>query len=181
MLDDIDGVPEVTMVRVLIVLAIAIPILIEVVTFGGLIGHYVGGGEDPAATETPTPEVEGAGAGATILADTAATERIESTSLITGDDSWQFIITIDVTEPAKPYELRLNNVTTREGTTVEGSGATTGQLAAGTSGTVTGTWLLPAGQQPDTLSVTVVTTPEGGTEQAREYTVSIGKVPVSSG
>lgn len=181
MLDDTDGLPQVTLVRALIVLAIAIPILIEVVTFGGLIGHYVGGGEDPAATETPTPEVDGAGAGSTILAETAASERIESTSLITGDDSWQFILTIGVEEPARSYELRLNNVTTREGTTVEGSGATTGRLAAGESGTVTGTWLLPAGHTPDTLSVTVLTTSEGGTEQAREYTVSIGKVPVSSG
>ncbi len=182
MLDDLEGPPQVTMVRVLIVLAIAIPILIEVVTFGGLIGHYLGGGDDPAAaTETPTPEREGAGVGATILNETAATERIDSASLITGEDSWQFILTVGVDGPGEPYELRLNSVTTREGTTVEGSGATTGRLAADQSGTVTGTWLLPPGEHPETLAVTVVTTPDGGTEQAREYTVTVGNVPVSSG
>ena len=44
MLEDVDP-PEVSMVRVLLVLAIGLPIAIEVVTFGGLISHYVGGGE----------------------------------------------------------------------------------------------------------------------------------------
>jgi hypothetical protein len=181
MFEDIEGPPQVTMVRVLLVLAIAIPILIEVITFGGLLGHYLGGGGDPAATGTPTPGDDGAGAGATILPETAATERVESASLITGEDNWQFIFTVAVEGPAEPYELRLRAVRTREGTTVAGSGATTGGVPAGGSGTVTGTWLLPPGEHPESLSVEVVTTPEGGTEEVREYTVTIGNVPVSSG
>ncbi|MDS0280903.1 hypothetical protein [Haloarcula onubensis] len=177
MFEDVDP-PEVSMVRVLLVLAIGLPIAIEVVTFGGLVGHYVGGGQG-AATPTATPEVDGAAVGDEILPETTATERVTEATVVAREDSWRFVLTVNVTDAADGYELRLDSVTTRDGRTVDGSGATTGALSPGQSGAVTGTWRLPAGQRPDTLRATVVTTPANGTASARGYTVEIGDVPVS--
>jgi hypothetical protein len=182
MLDDLEGPPQVSMVRVLLILAIGIPIIIEVVTFGGLIGHYMGGGgADPAAaTATETPAATGATAGDEILDATAPNERITAASVTTGDDSWQFTLTVNVTGVGDRYELRLGAVTTDGGNSVEGSGSSTGTLAAGESGTVTGTWALPSGERPASVSVTAVTTPDDGTATATDYTVAIGDVPVSN-
>ena len=176
MLDDLD-LPEVSMVRVLLVLAIGIPIAIEVATFGGFVGHYLGGGGDAATT--PTPEAVGATAGDEILSGTAPTERIVAASVTPGEDSWQFVLTVEVTAVGSAYELGVGDATTLTGDTVDGSGATTGVIPAGETGTVTGTWSLPTGQRPDTVTVTAVTTPANGTASATEHTVDIGEVPVS--
>lgn len=175
MLDDVEGPEQTTLVRVLIVLAIGIPVLIEVVTFGGLVGHYVAGGGGDGAAATPTRTAEGAGEGDEILPGTEATERLAEASVVTGDDGWRVRLTVAVSEVPGPYELRLGAVTTREGRTVAGDGATTGELAAGESGSVTGTWLLPQGQRPRSVTVTVVA--DGDSEP---YTVELGDVPVSN-
>jgi len=176
MLEDVDP-PEVSMVRVLIVLAIAIPIAIEVVTFGGLIGHYLGGGgPGPAATPTSTAEAGGPTVGDEILTTTAATERLDAATLTETDNGTRFVLTVTVTDPPGDYELRLGAVTTRAGRTVEGSGATTGRLDAGEDGLVTGTWELPDGDRPDTLTVTVVSAPGNDTPTPHEYTVELGEL-----
>ena len=181
MLDDIELPGEPSMVRVLLALAIGLPILIEVVTFGGLIGHYVGGAADGGGGSTPTAGAEGATAGDEILAETAAVERVEDASVVTGDDGWRFTLSVAVENTGNStYELRLGAATTRPGRTVEGSDATTGALPPGETGSVTGSWTLPKGQRPASVAVTVLTTPEDGTPSARQYTVAIGDVPVSS-
>jgi len=172
MLEDVDP-PEVSTVRVLIVLAIAIPIVIEVVTFGGLIAHYLDGGGDGAAA-TPTPEMAGSTTGDEILTETAATERIDAATVTEADNATRFVLTVRVTDPLDGYELRLGTVTTRAGRTVAGSGATTGTLDAGEDGLVTGTWKLPDGDEPDTLTVTVVSAPGNDTPTPREYTIDFG-------
>lgn len=165
------------MVRVLVVLAIAIPIAIELVTFGGLVGHYLDGGGEAAAA-TPTPDTAGATVGDEILPATAATERIDGATVTDGDDATQVVLTVTVTDPPGDYELRFGAVTTRSGRTVEGAGATTGALAAGEDGLVTGTWQLPEGDRPATLAVTVVSAPGNDTPTPREYTVEFGDLSV---
>ncbi|WP_277540130.1 hypothetical protein [Haloarcula laminariae] len=173
MLEDAD--PDVSMVRVLIVLAIAVPIVIEVVTFGGLIGHYAtGGGPGAAATPTPAPETGGATVGDEILSGTPATERVDEATLTDDDNATQFVLTVTVTDPVDGYELRLGAVTTSGGRTVEGSGATTGTLDTGEDGLVTGVWKLPPGDRPDTLSVTVISAPGNDTPTPRAFTVDLG-------
>jgi len=179
MLEDVDP-PEVSMVRVLLVLAIGLPIAIEVVTFGGFIGHYVGGGDGGvAATPTSTPGVDDATVGDEILPETAATERLEGATVSDGDNTTQFVLTVTVADPPGDYELRFGAVTTRAGRTVGGSGATTGSLDAGEDGLVTGTWQLPRGDRPATLSVTVTSAPGNDTPTPREYTVEFGELDPS--
>jgi hypothetical protein len=161
------------MVRILLVAAIVIPICIEIVTFGGLIGHYIGGGsgETGTPTETPTAEIDGAVAGDVILSETPPTERIDRATVITGDDTWQFRMTVTVANVSQPYELRLGNVTTRSGTGVAGHGATTGVIEPGTAESVTGVWLLAPGERPDSLTVLTNET---------THSVSLGSIPLSN-
>ncbi|MDS0260630.1 hypothetical protein NDI56_14585 [Haloarcula sp. S1CR25-12] len=174
MLEDLDP-PEVSMVRVILVLAIAVPIAIEVVTFGGLVGHYFGGDDADTATPvaTPTPETAGATVGDEILPETAATERLDAATLSEDDGETRLVLTVTVTDPPDGYVLRLGAVTTRAGRTVEDAGATTGTLDAGENGLATGTWGLPSGDRPDAVAVTVTSAPNG-TPTTREYTVDLG-------
>ncbi|WP_254273481.1 hypothetical protein [Haloarcula marina] len=180
MLDDVEGPQKTRLVRLLIVLAIGIPILIEVITFGGLIGHYVAGsGGGGGAAGTPTPAIAGASTGDEILEQTPAVERIDDATVVVAEDGWEFSLTVAVNNTGQgPYELRLGPVTTRAGETVAGSGPTTGELAAGDTGSVTGRWLLPKGQRPDAVAVTVVT--GDGEPTTSEYTVELGDIPVSA-
>ncbi|WP_276270792.1 hypothetical protein [Haloarcula litorea] len=178
MFDD-EGPDEGDLVRVLVVLAIAIPIVIEVFTFGSLLSHYVvGGGDGGAATETPA--VDGATEGEEILAATAPVERIERASVVTGDEGWTFTLRVAVENTGdEAYELRLGVATTRAGRTVAGPDATTGSLAPGATGSVTGSWLLPQGQRPASVTVTTVRG-EGAAATTETHDVPIGDVPVSS-
>ena len=166
------------MIRVLLILAIAVPILIEVVTFGGLIGHYVGvGGGDPSGAATATPTETSEDTGSAVLPETPQTERIERARLLNASDGRQLIVTLSVQNQDRTgYELRLDNVTTGAGTTVDGSGSTTGTVDGVETGTVTGSWLLPAGERPETMTVTAVTDPEGSTPNERTYTVPLDEV-----
>ncbi|MFC7078684.1 hypothetical protein [Haloarcula halophila] len=183
MLDDIDGPEQTTLVRTLIVLAIAIPVLIEVVTFGSLVSHSLlgSGGDGATATATtPTVEMEGAGVGDDILTGTPAVERIDRAAVVTGEDGWRFLLTVSVSNPTdQPYELRLRAVQTRDGATVPGS-ATTGTVPAGGNGTVTGAWVLPKGHQPDAVRATAVTRNDTGTRTTND-TVDLGSIQVSNG
>lgn len=181
MFEDVDGPKQKTLIRLLILIGIGLPILIEVATFGSLLSHhFVGGAGDGGAAATPTPEIEGAGVGDEILAETNQTERIERASVVTADDGWRFTLTVNVTNTGRtPTEVRLGAVTTRGGATVDGS-ATTGRVSPGSSVSVTGGWLLPAGERPDTVAVTVVSYPSDGTATIEQYTVRLGDIPVSN-
>ena len=169
------------MVKTLLILAIAIPILIEVITFGGLIGHYVGGGgsggPSGGGTAAPTATATAEDSGLSVLPQTTQTERIERARLLNASDGRQLVVTLSVrNQDRSGYELRLDNVTTVAGTTVEGTGSTTGTVDGVETGTVTGSWLLPPGEEPASLTVTAVTDPEGSTPNERTYTIPLDEV-----
>jgi len=169
MFDEIDEPTGKRWIKILVAIGIGIPILIEVVTFGSMMTHSVGpatGGA--AATDAPAGAVEGDA----ILPGTAATERITGASVVTRNDGWRFRLTVAVNNTGSDgYALSLGPVTTRAGKTVTGH-VNTGRLASGEHRTVSGAWLLPKGQRPDSLRVTV------GENDTR--TVRLGDVPVTS-
>ncbi|MFB6309474.1 MAG: hypothetical protein ABEH35_09100 [Haloarculaceae archaeon] len=174
--DGDDGISRRTLVRLLILIGVGIPILVEAVTFAGLVTHSLGGGGADAATPTPDRPA-GAGVGDEILEATTPTETIEDAAVRPGEDRWQFVLTVAVDNVGdSAYELRLRSVTTTGGDTVSGGG-TTGRIAGGGNGTVTGVWSLPAGERPTRLSVTAVTY-EDGTAETTDYTVRLASVPV---
>ncbi|MFC7250149.1 hypothetical protein ACFQJ5_09900 [Halomicroarcula sp. GCM10025324] len=183
MFDDVSGPDQTTLIRVLIVVGIGLPIVIEVATFGGMLSHYVaGGGGDAgtAAAKTPTPEVAGADIDDEILAEADPTVHIERASVLAADESWQFVLTLNVTNAGEQSSaVQVGAVTAHNGATVAGAG-TTGELGPSESGRVTGSWSLPLGERPDTVEITVVTETADGASDETAYTVALGDIPVSN-
>lgn len=181
MFDDVDGPEQKTLLRLLIIVGIGLPILIEVVTFGSMMGHHlVGDTGGEAVPETPTAEQAGASVGDPILESSEVSVRIEAASVVTADEGWRFTLTVNVTNTGPdPAAVRFDSVTTRSGETIAGA-ASTGQLPAEETDDVTKSWLLPPGERPATVSVTVLRYPDGESAQSTQYTVALGDIPVSN-
>lgn len=164
-----DGGPN-WWLRLVIVLAVAIPLVVEGGTLLGMVGVQFG----PEPTETPTPTDEGVGLGDELLDETEPSEEITDAVL---DAEGRFTLTVRVVNTgASPYELRLGNVTTGAGTIVPGD-ASTGTLAPGQETAVAGRWVLPIGERPATIQVVaLVTRADGSTERLTE-TVELAPVP----
>ncbi|MFB6074415.1 MAG: hypothetical protein ABEJ89_05335 [Haloarculaceae archaeon] len=167
--DEDGGIDRRRLVRWLIVLGIGLPILVEGITFLGLMSHSVSDGGAATATPTPAP---GVGVGDDLLADTAVTEHVDSARVVVRDDGWEFVLTVTVENTGdSPYELRLERATSGEGTTLD-SAATTGRIAPGATGNVTAAWTFPASERPETVTVTVV-------RDGDEHTETVQLAPVS--
>jgi hypothetical protein len=160
-----------TLIRLLVVLGIGIPLLVEGFTFFGLLeAQLLGGGGDA----TPTPTVDGVTQGEEVLRATAPTDTL-STASLAGNGQPVLTLTVQVDNTANAsYELRLTGVTTRDGETVGGS-ASTGVLAPGESGFATGQWTLPAGARPGSVSVVATTVRDGETARI-ERSVTLGRL-----
>lgn len=148
-----------TLVRLLIALAVGIPLAVEGATFLGLLNQEFGGGngaDDGAATGTGTPAGRRVGVGDELLPATSPVERVTDMTLRATGGRWQFELTVEVRNDLDTaYEFRLGAVTTGDGRTVEG-GASTGTMASGETATVTGRWDLPEGEAPERVAVSGV-------------------------
>lgn len=159
-----------TLVRLLIVLAIGIPIVLEAATFAGLLdSRLLGGGtpgaETPTATETDAPPADAVGIGDELLPATPQQETVTAADVERTAGAREFVLSVAVENDAESsYELRLDALTTDRGTTVSGGGRT-GQLAPGENETLTGRWELPSGEDPDAvIAVASLTSPGGDRE-----------------
>ncbi|MFB6295330.1 MAG: hypothetical protein ABEH66_00600 [Halobacteriales archaeon] len=144
-----------TLIRLLVGIGIGIPLLIEGVTFLGLLEAQLLGGGGPQATPTGTPPDDGVAVDGELLPETAPADTLSTASIAAeGDRTLTLTAFVENTGNAS-YELRLGAVRTRGGTQVGGS-ATTGPIQPGESGTVTEQWDLPEGAMPGNVSVTAV-------------------------
>jgi hypothetical protein len=155
-------------IRLLVGTAIGIPILIEARTFLGLLDQHFGdGGATDTETEPDTPTERRVGTGDELLPATPAREILRGAAVQAEGDRWTFEVAVDVENTTEtPYEVRLGDVRTDAGTTVSG-GASSGRVAPGGEGSVTGTWAVPAGEQPTHLTVSGITHGET-TDRVRE-------------
>jgi len=69
-----DGIDRRTLVRLLIVVTIGVPILVEATTFLGLVSHSLG--DEGGDTSSPTPPQDATGVGDDLLAETPRDERV---------------------------------------------------------------------------------------------------------
>jgi hypothetical protein len=153
-----------TLVRVLVALAILVPLVIEGFTLLGLIGLNIGGnGDSPSQDATPTPDL--VGVGGELLPETAATETLQTASIASTGDDWRLTLSVSVQNTDNgTYSVRLASVQTDDGNTIQtATDETEIELAPGESGTVTGQWSLPEGTRPSTVTVVTVRTPANGT------------------
>jgi hypothetical protein len=158
-----------TLIRLLVVFGIGIPLLIEGVTFFGLLeAHLLGG----SGGSTPTPSVDGATQGEKILAETPPTETLSTASFSGEDRTLALAVRVNNTGENQ-YELRLGPVTTDGGETVGGTVSTDG-VQPGETAFATGQWTLPAGARPVSVAVTTITV-ENGEQQRTERSVALGR------
>jgi hypothetical protein len=150
-----------TLIRLLVVFGIGIPLLIEGVTFFGLLEAQLLGGDGGS---TPTPSVDGVTEGEEILPETAPTETLSTVSF-SGDGERTLVLTVRVNNTANdPYELRLGSVTTDDGETVAGN-VSTGEIQPGDMTFATAQWTLQSGAQPTSVTVVTITTKNGARQQ----------------
>jgi len=153
------------LIRWIAVLAFAVPVIIEVFTFGDLIGNTLfpggdgGDGDGPTTvsstdTGTATPDTDAVGVGDELLPETPSVETVE-VSEVRGEsaDSRTYVLRVAVENTTDgAVELRLVGVTLRDGTYLE-SVSTTGSVPAGGTGEVTGAWGLPTDSMPDSVDI----------------------------
>lgn len=167
-----------TLIRLLVILAIGIPVAVEAVTFFGLIEAQLFGGDGGDSTRTPT--ADRVGVGDELLPATPPTETVTDAEIRGQDAPWLFVLTVAVENPTDaPYELQLETLTLGSGETVAG-GASTGRVPPGGTGQVTGAWEIPEGSTPATLAVRGVAHREDGREETTAD-VALAKVPVRGG
>lgn len=164
-----------TLVRLLVGLGIGIPILIEAITFLGLVEHQLADGDGTAGR--PTEETRRVGVGDELLPATAPAEILEEAVVDATAEHWHLRLVVAVENTSDtPYEFRLENATTSAETVVTGGGST-GPIPAGETTSLTGTWDLPIGETPEAVDVAGVVDPDGRAETTAER-VRLAKVPV---
>lgn len=177
---DGDDVTRRWLIRLLVGLGIGIPVVIEGATFIGLFTDALLGDDGDGAedTSTPTPTAEPTtGVGDELLPATVPAETVRDARIRVESSTWQFELTVEVENTTdRPYRLRLGQVTTGGGTTVDG-GASTARIPPGETETITGTWSLPENQFPSTLSATGLSYGEGNPLTTTRQ-VQLGQVPL---
>jgi hypothetical protein len=179
------GLSKRTLIRLLVGFGIGLPILIEALTFLGLLQQQFGGdGGDGAATptdsatETETPA--GVRVGDDLLPETDRSERLVTAVLReSGGDTWPLSLTVEVTNDGDTdYEFQLLAVGLADGRTVSGR-TSTDRLVPGESRTVTGEWALPAGSTPQWVEAVALIYPDGEESvETVERRVDLAKIPV---
>jgi hypothetical protein len=181
------GLSKRTLIRLLVGFGIGIPILVEAITFLGLLDQQFGGGEGgggdgsgstATATDTAEPAV---GIGDDLLPDTERSETLASAVLReAGGDRWPLSLTVEVHNAGDTdYEFQLLSVHLEDGRTVSGR-TSTDRLAPGETRTITGEWSIPAGSTPRAVDVVALVYADDSVETI-ERRVDLAKIPVRGG
>lgn len=179
------GISKRTLIRLLVGFGIGIPILVEAITFLGLLDQQFGGGSEDdggasTATETATPGVT---VGDDLLPETDRSETLASAILREVDgDRWPLSLTVEVRNSGDTdYEFQLLSVYLDDGRTVSGR-ASTDRLAPGERRTITGEWAIPAGSTPRAVEVVaLVYSNDDGSVETIERRAELAKIPVRGG
>lgn len=180
--EDEDEIDRRRLIRWVAVLAFLIPVVVELLTFGGLIESKLlpGGDEDGedqqgTQTETRTGDSTDVGVGDELLPETAATETVATSEIRERDDGGRtYVLMIDVENGTEStVELRLTALVLDDDSTLE-SPSSSGPIPPGEDGGVTGAWELPSGTMPEAVSVAE----DRDGEQIVSKTVQIARPPI---
>lgn len=170
-----DGVGRRRLIRRIAVLALLVPVVVELFTFGGLLRRELfGGGDTPTATPTRTGREDAVGVGDELLEETAASETVRTSEVRSAADGWTYVFRVTVTNETDTHVgLRVEGIELRDGSTVDGAAAT-GEIPPGESGELTRAWELP----DQTMPTGVVATATRGGERVVSRTVPVERPPV---
>lgn len=151
------------LVKLLVGLAFGVPLLVEGLTFLGLVENWTAGeGQpEPATTRPPepstTPTPEPVGDGEELLPETPQTDRLTELRVADGEGGREVTLVVAVANDGdSSYRLRLSRLTTAAGDRIQGGGRTD-TLSPGESTTLTARWTVPADARPTAVE-TVATT-----------------------
>lgn len=154
--DDADEIDRRKLIRWIAGLAFGLAFLLELYTFRSLLVSQLFPGEDSengsGATETETPTEETVGVGDELLPETDATETVV-TSEVRGDPGGEgtYVLRVEIENTTDvTVQLHLTTLRFRNETTVENV-SSSGPIAAGETGEVTGAWTLPNESMPDAV------------------------------
>lgn len=153
--DGDDGVDRRRLIRWIAVLAFAVPVVVELLTFGNLLGDELlseGSSDDTSGATTDEQsgtETSVVGEGDELLPETDASETVV-TSEVRGDPSSDqtYVLRVNIENSTdSPVELKLTALRLRDGTTLDSVSAS-GTIPPGEEGEVTGAWSLPNQSMP---------------------------------
>ncbi|WP_435319688.1 hypothetical protein [Haloarchaeobius sp. TZWSO28] len=163
-----------TLIRLLIVVGIGIPLVIEGATFFGLVSNQLFGGEQPADQREPV------GIGDEVVLTTEQTERLTDAHFETVDGERRLVVEVTVRNTGNdPYEFRVDSVTLEDGTTLSAN-ASTGRLARGETATVSASWAVDEGVAVASLNATSVVSTDSVTVR-NQHSVPLAPVTERDG
>lgn len=178
------GISKRTLIRLLVGFGIGIPLLVEGLTFLGLLEEQFGGGEGSESTATATDVTDSRVAvGDDLLPETERSETLASAVLReVGGDRWPLTLTVEVENTGDTdYEFQLLAVHLDDDRSVSGR-ATTDRLAPGERRVISAEWSIPAGSTPRAVDVVALVYPDGdGSVETIERRVDLAKIPVRGG
>lgn len=163
------------LVRILLIIGIGIPVLIEAATLFRLIGGHMGedDGPDAAAQTTETYVAEGD----ELLPETPPAERISTLTIEPESEAWVFKMAVDVANPTEaPYMLQLSEVQVQDGQVFQKTASQ--RWAPGDSSAMQIEWALPAGSVPSGLSAEARWYIGTDSTRTLSRTIQFGKIPV---
>ena len=152
-----DEISRRRLIRWVALLAFAIPVVIELITFGNIFSDELLGGDEndgaPAASPTPTDRPGAVGVGDELLPETAVTETITTSELRERESGRTYVLGVDVeNDTESTVELRTRRLRLRDDATVDGV-SSTGAIDPGSSATVTAAWGISEDATPDAVEV----------------------------
>lgn len=180
-LDDADGgLSKRTLIRLLVGFGIGVPILVEGLTFLGLLHNQFGNGGDDESTTTTTDTGDAVGVGDDFLPETDRSETLRSAVLREkSGNRWPLSLTVEVHNTGDTdYEFQMLTLHLDDGRTVSGR-TSTDRLAPDERRTITAEWSIPAGTTPRAVdTVALVYSEEVETIERR---ADLAKIPVRGG
>jgi len=182
--DTSGGISKRTLIRLLVGFGIGIPLLVEGLTFLGLLGEQFGGGDGEGSEPTDTATTDpGVTVGDDLLPETDRSETLASAVLReAGGDRWPLSLTVEVQNSGDTdYEFQLLTLHLADDRTVGGR-SSTDRLGPGERRVITAEWSIPAGSTPRAVDVVALVYPDGeDAVETIERRVELAKVPVRGG
>jgi hypothetical protein len=175
-----DEVDRRRLIRWIAALAFGVPIVVELLTFGGLLeAELFPGGEnetEPTDSATASDRPDAVGVGDELLTETAATETITISEVRQDDSGRTYVFSVEVeNDTDAAMELRTGRVRLREGGTVDGV-SSTGRIEPGESGMVTAAWGIPNDAMPGAVEVMATS----GEETIVDRFVAVERPPIQA-
>lgn len=170
------GVSRRTLLRILIAVAVGIPILIESITFLRLL---LSPDEDEEDGGDGTGD-DAVGIGDEILKETPQEETISNAVVLVREENWFFSLGVEIqNNTQKEYRIEFGNVKTKSGKTFP-SEVGSFIVEPEQTRTVESEWVLPEAEMPDEVTVTAVYSDEQGEQQEITQDIKLGKIPLQS-